>query len=228
MKGHSIEQRVQIIKFYYQNQCSVRETFCALRDFYPRHNRPAESTIRHLAKFESTGSINNQPTSVCCKVCWKHRWECMGKPEAVNFSSFKNLAFLRFQLDEFCVGTWVCTHKIQLTQELKVNDHRQRRVSADWVLEQLEVNSNFAKQIIFSDEAHFWMNGYVNQQNCRIWDDTNPRETPAPNASRKSHSLVRILVWRNHRSVLLPKWCGRCHNHQRRALQIDDKQLLVA
>jgi len=42
MEGHSVEQRVQIIKFYYQNQCSVRETFRALRDFYPRHNRPVE------------------------------------------------------------------------------------------------------------------------------------------------------------------------------------------
>ena len=57
-------------------------------------------------------------------------------------------------------------YKIQLTQKLKINDHRQRRVFADWVLEQLEVNSNFAKQIIFSDEAHFWMNGCVNKQNC--------------------------------------------------------------
>jgi len=56
----SVEQRVQIIKFYYQNQCSVRETFRALRDFYP--HRSAESTIRCLvAKFESIGSINNQP-----------------------------------------------------------------------------------------------------------------------------------------------------------------------
>jgi len=65
MEGHSVEQRMQIVKFYYQNQCSVRET---LRDFYPRHNRPAESTIRHLvAKFESTGSINNQPTPIRCR-----------------------------------------------------------------------------------------------------------------------------------------------------------------
>ena len=65
MEGHSVEQCVQIIKFYYQNQCSVRETFRALSDFYPRHNHPAKSTIRCLVvKFESTGSINNQPTPV--------------------------------------------------------------------------------------------------------------------------------------------------------------------
>ncbi|GFT97902.1 hypothetical protein TNCV_2167991 [Trichonephila clavipes] len=32
-----------------------------------------------------------------------------------------------------------------------------------------------------SDEAHFWLNGYVNKQNCRIWCEANPQvyvETP--------------------------------------------------
>ncbi|GFV29319.1 putative transposable element [Trichonephila clavipes] len=27
-----------------------------------------------------------------------------------------------------------------------------------------------------SDEAHFWLNGYVNKQNCRIWSKANPQE----------------------------------------------------
>jgi len=110
MEGHSVEQRVQIIKFYYQNQCSVRETFRALRDFYSRYNRPAESTIRCLmTKFESTGSINNQSTSVrrrnarsaenCC--CAR---ECTEKLE-VNFSSFTRIwAFCDFNLANFASG----------------------------------------------------------------------------------------------------------------------------
>ncbi|GFV09804.1 DUF4817 domain-containing protein [Trichonephila clavipes] len=35
--------------------------------------------------------------------------------------------------------------------------------------------------IATSDEAHFWLNGYVNKQNCRIWSEANPEvyvETP--------------------------------------------------
>ncbi|GFW60750.1 hypothetical protein TNCV_570961 [Trichonephila clavipes] len=31
------------------------------------------------------------------------------------------------------------------------------------------------------NEAHFWLNGYVNKQNCRIWSEANPQvyvETP--------------------------------------------------
>ena len=28
--------------------------------------------------------------------------------------------------------------------------------------------------ILFSDEAHFWLNGFVNKQNMRYWSATNP------------------------------------------------------
>ena len=31
-----------------------------------------------------------------------------------------------------------------------------------------------AKNIIFSDEVHFDLGGYVNKQNCRIWGTENP------------------------------------------------------
>ncbi|GFV47039.1 DDE_3 domain-containing protein [Trichonephila clavipes] len=35
--------------------------------------------------------------------------------------------------------------------------------------------------VVQNDEAHFWLNGYVNKQNCRIWSEANPQvyvETP--------------------------------------------------
>ncbi|GFV94411.1 hypothetical protein TNCV_3352491 [Trichonephila clavipes] len=36
-------------------------------------------------------------------------------------------------------------------------------------------------KLFLTDEAHFWLNGYVNKQNCRIWSEANPQvyvETP--------------------------------------------------
>ncbi|GFX21783.1 hypothetical protein TNCV_2310621 [Trichonephila clavipes] len=43
-------------------------------------------------------------------------------------------------------------------------------------------NSHGKYRLFFSsDEAHFWLNGYVNKQNCRIWSEANPQvyvETP--------------------------------------------------
>ncbi|GFW20896.1 hypothetical protein TNCV_1714031 [Trichonephila clavipes] len=35
--------------------------------------------------------------------------------------------------------------------------------------------NDFHKRILFSDEAHFWLNGYVKKQNCRIWSEANPQ-----------------------------------------------------
>ncbi|GFY17840.1 transposable element Tc1 transposase [Trichonephila clavipes] len=51
------------------------------------------------------------------------------------------------------------------------NDHQARHKFVE----------DFHKRILFSDEAHFWLNGYVNKQNYRIWNEANPQvyvETP--------------------------------------------------
>ncbi|GFV77563.1 uncharacterized protein TNCV_1070921 [Trichonephila clavipes] len=51
----------------------------------------------------------------------------------------------------------------------------------EWAQNEIAVVPDFHKRILFSDEAHFWLNGYVNKQNCRIWSAANPQvyvETP--------------------------------------------------
>ena len=40
--------------------------------------------------------------------------------------------------------------------------------------DRLTEDAGFGKKIIFSDEAHFDLGGYINQQNCRIWGTENP------------------------------------------------------
>ncbi|GFU13831.1 putative DD41D transposase [Trichonephila clavipes] len=51
----------------------------------------------------------------------------------------------------------------------------------EWAQNEIAVVPDFHKRILFSDETHFWLNGYVNKQNCRIWSEANSQvyvETP--------------------------------------------------
>ncbi|GFW28945.1 putative DD41D transposase [Trichonephila clavipes] len=64
---------------------------------------------------------------------------------------------------------------------IHLNDHQARRRFVEWAQNEIAVVPDFHKRILFGDEAHFWLNGYVNKQNCRIWSETNPQmyvETP--------------------------------------------------
>ncbi|GFX55209.1 DUF4817 domain-containing protein [Trichonephila clavipes] len=70
------------------------------------------------------------------------------------------------------------------------NDHQARRRFVEWAQNEIAIVPDFHKRILFSDEAHFWLNGYVNKQNCRIWSEANPQvyvETPL-------HS-EKLTVW---------------------------------
>ncbi|GFW86372.1 uncharacterized protein TNCV_4331561 [Trichonephila clavipes] len=77
------------------------------------------------------------------------------------------------------------TYETQTTwmesEAIHQNDHQARRRFVEWAQKEIAVVPDFHKRILLSDEAHFWFNGYVNKQNCRIWSEANPQvyvETP--------------------------------------------------
>ncbi|GFU96659.1 hypothetical protein TNCV_2245661 [Trichonephila clavipes] len=45
----------------------------------------------------------------------------------------------------------------------------------EWAQNEIAVVRDLRKRTLFSDEAHFWLNNYVNKQNCRIWSEANPQ-----------------------------------------------------
>ena len=63
---------------------------------------------------------------------------------------------------------------------------------AKWACDRLTEDANFGKKkkIIFSDEAHFDLGGYVNKQNFRIWGIENPHAY----IEKPTHSK-RVTVW---------------------------------
>ncbi|GFW92580.1 uncharacterized protein TNCV_518971 [Trichonephila clavipes] len=71
---------------------------------------------------------------------------------------------------------WICqVIYSQFGLAIHQNDHQARRRFVEWAQNEIAVFPDFHKRILFSDEAHFWLNGYVNKQNCRIWSEANPQ-----------------------------------------------------
>lgn len=77
-------------------------------------------------------------------------------------------------------------YKIQLVQELKDTDPTNR---LNFVNEMMNRFTSF-NNVLFSDEAHFHMNGHVNRQNSRYWSSVNPRRKH----QRPLHS-PKVTVW---------------------------------
>ncbi|GFV84924.1 uncharacterized protein TNCV_4299061 [Trichonephila clavipes] len=50
-----------------------------------------------------------------------------------------------------------------------------RLIFVEWGQNEIAVVPDFHKRIFFSHKVHFWLNGYVNKQYCRIWSEANPQ-----------------------------------------------------
>lgn len=61
---------------------------------------------------------------------------------------------------------------------------------ASLMVERILLRSIKTKRIWFSDEAHFWLTGFVNKQNHRFWARENPRIFETTSMKPK-----RITVW---------------------------------
>lgn len=182
MENYTLEQRFQIIEIYFQNGSSVTATLRALRPFYGRNNRPSKRMIERLVeKFRTTFSLHNVSVpvrqrsarseeniaAVAASVQADPRQSIPRRSQELGISRTSLWRILRKDLG-------LHPYKIKLTQELKPLDHRKRREFVAWTLEQLGVEPDFHRKIIFSDEAHFWLNGFVNKQNMRYWTESNP------------------------------------------------------
>ena len=94
--------------------------------------------------------------------------------------------------------------KIQLLQELKPNDLPQRRIFDKWDPEKLAEDSLLYQKIVYSDEAHFWLNGYVNNHNCRFWSKDQPE---ALQELTMYPEKVTVWCWWHHCTVLHRRCC---------------------
>lgn len=65
-------------------------------------------------------------------------------------------------------------YKPILVQALSEDDFDRRVEFCEYMMERCNNEADFVNNIIFSDEATFYLNGTVNRHNCRYWSDSNP------------------------------------------------------
>ncbi|GFW49256.1 uncharacterized protein TNCV_3057661 [Trichonephila clavipes] len=66
---------------------------------------------------------------------------------------------------------------------------------------------DFHKRILFSDEAHFWLNGYVNKHNCRIWSEANNPQVYVETPLHPEKLTVWCALWAGGIIPYLQKRC---------------------
>ncbi|GFU77401.1 retrovirus-related Pol polyprotein from transposon 297 [Trichonephila clavipes] len=111
---------------------------------------------------------------------------CFDPPPPLPGSSYRNNFFPSFDFQAIVITDGDRFNSCQVIYSqfglaIHQNEHQARRRFVEWAQNEIALVPDFHKRILFSDEAHFWLNGYVNKQNCRIWSEANPQvyvETP--------------------------------------------------
>lgn len=183
MEKYSINQRVLIVKTFYQNQSSITVTMRKLREIFGRNNVPTKRTIyRVVNDFEERGSVGDRPkhgpqrTARSAENITAAQESVQNNPSTSIRRRAQELGLQRTSLATILhKDLHLFPFKIQLTQELLPQDHLRRRTYAKRMLQLAHDNPDFHEKIIMSDEAHFHLNGYVNKQNSRFWAMENPQ-----------------------------------------------------
>lgn len=137
---------------------------------------------------------NNACTWTTHTLQWKHSrhsWECTWESMEINFSASARIGFsIDHKLTDFESGFEVTP--LQLILDCAV-----------YSIKHLEV-PGFSRKIIFSDEAHFWINVFVNKQNCDFWSNEKPLESQErPFISKKLPSGVDFVCHKRNRNSKL-------------------------
>ncbi|GFV70263.1 hypothetical protein TNCV_2513621 [Trichonephila clavipes] len=135
------------------------------------------------------------PTSECCQSgrasLLKIRVRCLlfrtSSPQNLGAELFAVFWILSLRLNRVSPRIWFYGNQLQGGGELLGRVDRQNSLfrTAKTTIIKSGFHASFVwnplRMLSTSDEAHFWLNGYVNKQNCRIWSEANPQvyvETP--------------------------------------------------
>ncbi|XP_011860365.1 PREDICTED: uncharacterized protein LOC105557670 [Vollenhovia emeryi] len=214
MHRFTLAERAEIIKKYYRNSGSVVKTQREFRREVGRHHGFSVQAIRRtVEKFEHEYTLLNlkPPTrqrlvrneeniaAVAASIEEDPDMSIRRRSAELGIARESTRLILRLDLG-------LHPYKIVLTQELKPDDHRQRREFANWALEMLAGDPDFGQKNHLLRRGPFLAQRLCQQAKLPLLERTQSTSVrPSINASTKIDCLVRFMAWRHHRTLFLSK-----------------------
>ena len=182
MGRFSLQDRILMIKYYYGCDGNITLAQRKWSSHHKNRPKPDNHTFRSLVdKFEETGEVTDRTrkdkgtrstspeviAEITNRIAEEPRISTRRLAQEVGISRSTVLRLLKKDMKEFA-------HKVQSAQRLTEHDMVRRFNFAVEMCEMIDQGRIDVNKIIFSDEAHFWLDGYVNRQNYRFWGSEKP------------------------------------------------------
>lgn len=176
------DERNTLVWLVIDEKYSLRKAAERFHQLHPNRPVPSPNTISELLKkIRATGSVVNRTKSGRPRSATNENNELMvlASVELKSQQSLKEISH-ETGVSMSSAGRILRRHKfhpygVTLVQELSENDFEKREDFCE-MMELLIRNDDIAKNICFSDESTFFLNGYVNRHNMRYWCQENPHE----------------------------------------------------
>lgn len=147
---------------------------------FPNRRHPQEASFRKLLeRFRNSGHVQypkkvfNNPV-----VHEENEFLVLGAVQENPTASVREISNT-FDISKSSVHRILKKHRyhpyhVQLHQELLEGDFERRRIFCQWAVQKFAEDESFFKTVMFSDEATFHRNGFVNRHNYHYYADENP------------------------------------------------------
>ncbi|GBN35678.1 hypothetical protein AVEN_121275-1 [Araneus ventricosus] len=179
-----IEQRVFLVLEYHRLERSLTATRSSFQKRFNVLKGPDAKTIRKLfAKFERRGSVDDnrvvnvgpRQTVVISENVAKVSGIVQQNPRNTIRRIASETGLKRSSTQKILRNSLrMFPYKIQSHQAIPTKAVRQRFDFANEILTVIDNEGFDVGCIWFTDEAHFYLNGFVNKQNWRFWGSENP------------------------------------------------------
>ena len=177
---YTLQERIELVFIYGTENNCARRTANTFNTRHPEKNVSRTYVRQLIAKFNETGSVANEKRTNYRVLNELTQIEILHKFQDSPTTSLRNVSndtgvslgsvHKVMKLNKFH------PYKIKILHELYEDDFDRRIEFCERMVEIEAANGDQIKNICFSDECTFFINGFVNKHNCRYWSNNNPHE----------------------------------------------------